>query len=103
MIIEKEDGTYELEAETTVAIPYLQWYDKYNQARGKYTCLSKETQCEKSYKIVSASLYDFAYIPIEENYLFASDYDYNEETNEYTLSGDTITSLDVFDNYSYFY
>ena len=50
-IIKKENGMYELDPETTISIPYLQWYQKYYLAAGKYTCLSQETQCEEPYKI----------------------------------------------------
>ena len=95
-IIDDGAGKNILDPTTTKTVKKTEWYTNYPDYKGKYFQDASGNICY----VTATSNKDFTYMNIENDYMYGNTFTYNEETEEYTLSGETQHFYDWPNNYS---
>ena len=84
-IIDDGTGKKILDPATTKTIKQSNWYKNFADYKRKYF----QDSSGNIYYIVNVYTSMFYYVNIEDDYMYGNSFTYNEETEEYTLSGET--------------
>ena len=93
----ENNGTYNLTDTTTIT--KSDWFNNNQNYKDYYTCGDDTTTCTTLKYITNPSSSGFACQSSSNNYIYANDFDYNSQTDTYTLNSDryqtwTITNTD---------
>lgn len=95
-IVEAEDGNYTLDPTTIKTVKKTEWFTNYADYKGKYYQDASGNICY----VTTTSNTRFTYVNIANDYMYGNSFDYDEETEMYTLSEETQHFWNWTDNYS---